>query len=118
MILDLINSAEVQRLRRIKQLGTSSFTFHGAEHSRFSHSLGVYEITRRICEIFQRNYSVERLGENGWNDDERLITLCALYYMMSVMVLIHIHSSIFLIQTMKQSRSKSSPHQKRKSIKF
>ena len=45
MILDLINSAEVQRLRRIKQLGTSSFTFHGAEHSRFSHSLGVYEIT-------------------------------------------------------------------------
>lgn len=77
VILDLINSAEVQRLRRIKQLGTSSFTFHGAEHSRFSHSLGVYEITRRICEIFQRNYSVERLGENGWNDDERLITLCA-----------------------------------------
>ena len=74
VILDLINSAEVQRLRRIKQLGTSSFTFHGAEHSRFSHSLGVYEITRRICEIFQRNYSVERLGENGWNDDERLIT--------------------------------------------
>lgn len=39
--------------------------------------MGVYEITRRICEIFQRNYSVERLGENGWNDDERLITLCA-----------------------------------------
>lgn len=35
VILDLINSAEVQRLRRIKQLGTSSFTFHGAEHSRF-----------------------------------------------------------------------------------
>ena len=57
VILDLINSAEVQRLRRIKQLGTSSFTFHGAEHSRFSHSLGVYEITRRICDIFQRNYS-------------------------------------------------------------
>ena len=27
VILDLINSAEVQRLRRIKQLGTSSFTF-------------------------------------------------------------------------------------------
>ena len=35
VILDLINSKEVQRLRRIKQLGTASFTFHGAEHSRF-----------------------------------------------------------------------------------
>lgn len=77
VILDLINSAEVQRLRRIKQLGTSSFTFHGAEHSRFAHSLGVYEISRRICDIFQRNYSKKQLGEDGWDDDERLITLCA-----------------------------------------
>lgn len=77
VILDLINSREVQRLRRIKQLGTTSFTFHGAEHSRFSHSLGVYEITRRICDIFQRNYSVASIGEQGWDDQERLVTLCA-----------------------------------------
>ncbi|MFD2305717.1 HD domain-containing protein [Enterococcus termitis] len=77
VILDLINSAEVQRLRRIKQLGTASFTFHGAEHSRFAHSLGVYEITRRICDIFQRNYSSERLGDEGWDDNERLVALCA-----------------------------------------
>lgn len=77
LILDLINSAEFQRLRRIKQLGTTSFTFHGAEHSRFSHSLGVYEITRQICDIFKRNYSTEQLGNDGWNDEERLVTLCA-----------------------------------------
>ena len=38
IILDLINTPEFQRLRRIKQLGTSSFTFHGAEHSRFRRS--------------------------------------------------------------------------------
>ena len=79
MILDLINSAEVQRLRRIKQLGTSSLRFTVPNIVVFPF-LGVYEITRRICEIFQRNYSVERLGENGWNDDERLITLCALLH--------------------------------------
>lgn len=60
VILDLINSKEVQRLRRIKQLGTSSFTFHGAEHSRFSHSLGVYEITHQICDIFKQTYSIEK----------------------------------------------------------
>lgn len=77
VILDLINTKEVQRLRRIKQLGTSSFTFHGAEHSRFSHSLGVYEITRRICDIFQRNYSVDKIGVGGWDDSERLVALCA-----------------------------------------
>lgn len=77
VILDLINSREFQRLRRIKQLGTSSFTFHGAEHSRFSHSLGVYEITRRICDIFQRNYPAEKIGAAGWDDSERLVALCA-----------------------------------------
>lgn len=77
VILDLIDSKEFQRLRRIKQLGTASLTFHGAEHSRFSHSLGVYEISRRICDIFHRNYSVENIGTGGWDDGERLITLCA-----------------------------------------
>ena len=35
VISELIDTAEFQRLRRIKQLGTSSFTFHGAEHTRF-----------------------------------------------------------------------------------
>ncbi len=77
VILDLINSKEVQRLRRIKQLGTSSFTFHGAEHSRFAHSLGVYEITRQICDIFERNYSVKKIGKGGWDDSERIVALCA-----------------------------------------
>ena len=77
VILDLIDSKEFQRLRRIKQLGTASLTFHGAEHSRFSHSLGVYEISRRICDIFHRNYAIEKIGTGGWDDGERPITLCA-----------------------------------------
>jgi hypothetical protein len=71
IILDLIDTKEFQRLRRIKQLGTAQFTFHGAEHSRFSHSLGVYELTRRIVDMFSRNYPKE------WDDDNRLVTLCA-----------------------------------------
>lgn len=70
-IWDLINSMEFQRLRRIRQLGTSYLTFHGAEHSRFSHSLGVYEITRRIISQFERS------GFAGWPGEERLLCLCA-----------------------------------------
>ena len=77
IILELINSKEFQRLRRIKQLGTTSFTFHAAEHSRFGHSLGVYEITRRICDFFERNFSIKEDPENGWDDEERLVALCA-----------------------------------------
>lgn len=70
-IWDLINTKEFQRLRRIRQLGTSYLTFHGAEHSRFSHSLGVYEITRKIISQFERH------GYPDWPKEERLVSLCA-----------------------------------------
>ncbi len=78
IILDLIDTPEFQRLRRIKQLGTSSLTFHGAEHSRFGHCLGVYEIARRMCNHFQRNYPTHHPGDGLWDDcaSDRS-TLCA-----------------------------------------
>lgn len=70
-IWDLINTKEFQRLRRIRQLGTCFLTFHGAEHSRFSHSLGVYEVTRKIISQFERNQYED------WPKEERLLCLCA-----------------------------------------
>lgn len=69
LIWDLINAPEFQRLRRIKQLGTSFFTFHGGEHSRFNHSLGVYEIMRRILETFD--------GRMLLSYEEKLLCMCA-----------------------------------------
>jgi len=70
VIWDLIATKEFQRLRRIRQLGTTFLVFHGAEHSRFNHSLGVYEIVRRIVDdIFQ--------GRPEWDHSERLLALCA-----------------------------------------
>jgi len=47
MVMELIDSSPFQRLRRIKQLGPAYLTFHGAESSRFTHSLGVFHLTRR-----------------------------------------------------------------------
>lgn len=70
VIWDVIGTREFQRLRRIRQLGTTYLVFHGAEHSRFQHSLGVYEIVRRIIDD---GFS----GRAEWNDEERLLTLCA-----------------------------------------
>ena len=40
LILDVLGSEEVQRLRRIRQLGVGHMVFPGAEHSRFGHALG------------------------------------------------------------------------------
>ncbi len=58
-ILELIDTPEFQRLRRIRQLGVSSMTYHGAEHSRFAHSLGVFNFCQRILEVLQRRYRDE-----------------------------------------------------------
>lgn len=70
VIWDLIGTSEFQRLRRIRQLGTTYLVFHGAEHSRFNHSLGVYELVRRIVDdIFA--------GRPEWPAEERLLVLCA-----------------------------------------
>ena len=48
VIWDCINAKEFQRLRRIHQLGGTYEVYHTAEHSRFAHSLGVYEVCRRM----------------------------------------------------------------------
>ena len=48
MVLELIDTIAFQRLRRIKQLGTVYLLFHGAESSRFTHSIGVFCIARKI----------------------------------------------------------------------
>lgn len=47
MVMDLVDTAPFQRLRRIRQLGPAFLTFHGAESSRFTHSLGVFHLARR-----------------------------------------------------------------------
>tara|TARA_B100000965_G_scaffold236500_1_gene198186 strand:+ start:671 stop:1936 length:1266 start_codon:yes stop_codon:yes gene_type:complete len=47
MVMELIDSAPFQRLRRVKQLGPAYLTFHGAESSRFTHSLGVFYLARK-----------------------------------------------------------------------
>jgi uncharacterized protein len=50
LLIDLIDTPEFQRLRRIRQLDVAALTFHGAEGSRFTHSLGVLEVARRVVD--------------------------------------------------------------------
>ena len=49
--LDVVNHCLFQRLRRIKQLGLAHYVFHGAEHTRFGHSLGTMYIANEILKV-------------------------------------------------------------------
>ena len=69
LIRKLIDSSLFQRLRRVRQLSGVQMVFHGAEHSRFSHSLGVYEIANRFLTVPDI--------QNALNERDKLIFLSA-----------------------------------------
>lgn len=58
LLIALIDTAEFQRLRRIKQLGLALYTYQGAEHSRFTHSLGVMHIMTRVLDKLGREHDI------------------------------------------------------------
>ena len=70
LIWDLINTREFQRLRRIRQLGSTSVVFPSGTHTRMLHSLGAYEVARRMLE------EVEDLKE-ALNGREKLAVMAA-----------------------------------------
>jgi hypothetical protein len=51
--LEIIDTPEFQRLRRIKQLSVANMLFPSANHTRFSHSLGTYYIMSKIIKHFE-----------------------------------------------------------------
>lgn len=48
--LQILDLDEMQRLRRVRQMSASSLVYHGATHTRFSHSIGVMHLAGKIAE--------------------------------------------------------------------
>ena len=69
VFLDLIDAPELQRLHHIHQLGLAYLVFPGANHTRFSHSLGTYYVASRIA-------SALLIPE----EDQTLVTVAALLH--------------------------------------
>ncbi len=44
----LMDTPEVQRLRRVRQLGVASLAFPGAEHTRFAHAVGAAFVMKQL----------------------------------------------------------------------
>ena len=60
IISDLIDSKELQRLRRIRQLSGVSMVFQTAEHSRFTHSLGAYHMANLVIQNVEGMDKIDR----------------------------------------------------------
>lgn len=58
LIFDLIEHPYFQRLRRIKQLGLTSFVYPGANHSRFQHSIGALHLHNLAIDILRSKGNV------------------------------------------------------------
>lgn len=58
-MMRLIDSPEFQRLRRIKQLGLGLYTYQGAEHSRFTHSLGAFHLMTRVLDRLSEKHNIQ-----------------------------------------------------------
>lgn len=54
IIVALLGAREVQRLRRIRQLGLTSLAYPGADHTRFSHAIGAAHVMTRLLRRLRR----------------------------------------------------------------
>ncbi|MBN2054086.1 HD domain-containing protein [bacterium] len=70
----VLDTAPMQRLRAIKQLGTSNLVFPSAVHTRFEHSLGTCWLAKRILDTLVKN------GARISSEERRITTLAALLH--------------------------------------
>ena len=53
LVFDLVEHPYFQRLRRIQQLGLSSYVYPGAVHSRFHHALGAMHLMTQAIDVLR-----------------------------------------------------------------
>jgi uncharacterized protein len=80
VVVEILHTPEIQRLRRIKQLGLVNLVFPGAEHSRFVHSLGAAYLSikflKQISDKCYPNYSDYLIPDKSSIRDLAVATLC------------------------------------------
>ena len=75
LLRNLIDSPDFQRLRFKRQNGLTNLVFHGAEHTRFTHSLGVSHLAGLMYECIARNCS-QKIDQ----DEQTIIMTAALLH--------------------------------------
>lgn len=89
----ILNSPLLQRLRHIKQLGLADLLYSSANHSRFSHTLGVLQTADSMTvqiekELTKKNVQIRK-------DTKQLIRLAAIFHDCGHMVASHASEQFF-----------------------
>ena len=71
--IDLIDTPDFQRLRRVRQLGTACFVYPTALHTRFDHSLGTLAIAIRMLDSIRKN-AHNNPSQRDIDDDQEILT--------------------------------------------
>jgi hypothetical protein len=75
--LRLVDTAEFQRLRGIKQLGSANLVYPGATHTRFEHSIGTVHLCEQLLDACNRNAVRDPAGCHQVSAEERRILRAA-----------------------------------------
>jgi len=74
----IVDSAPIQRLRRVRQLGSTHLVYPGATHTRFSHTLGALRVAQDLLDaVLEQRYAPKpaqdlfKEWEEGLKEKER-----------------------------------------------
>ena len=78
----LINCPLIQRLREIKQLGMATYLYSTANHTRFSHTLGVMNIAGELVEKVMKQCSLKTSLKSQYEGEDifRCVRVAALFH--------------------------------------
>lgn len=76
----IVDSLEFQRLRYVKQLATAQYTFPGATHTRFEHSIGTFFVMQQILDHFERYFAALGQPELIKQDEKDLLLAASLLH--------------------------------------
>lgn len=73
--VDIVDTPEFQRLKRIKQLGSADLVYPGAVHNRFLHSVGTVFVAQNMIDCIRHNHGSPEIIEPRAEEIIRAVAL-------------------------------------------
>jgi HD superfamily phosphohydrolase len=107
----IIDSQPFQRLRNIKQLALTNLVYHGAEHTRFGHSIGVMHlVTKAFHSVVEKNQDYFDKPTVDWY--EQILRLIALTHDLGHAPFSHASEELFpIISASSDTKPKKLKHE-------